>query len=131
MIWVTAIYKLPVIKHIFLIVASDDGRPNLSSRNCIQKEEFAGILRDKDREIDSPGSKWTTKLIHSDDFLSALEDQGNLRIDLSNPSFDSSEHMELLAINLQPQKSCPDPLSMFTPKVLSRVPDEDIIEVMV
>lgn len=76
--------------------------------------------------------QWKVKLIHEDDFLMSLESLQSKLLESTNQPFRSPENMELLAINLvQTPRSSPETLSSITPKVLSRIPDEDIIEVFV
>lgn len=74
--------------------------------------------------------QWKVKLIHEDDFLMSLESLQKKLLESSNQPFRNPENMELLAINLvKTPRSSPETLSSITPKVLSHIPDEDIIEV--
>lgn len=131
MTWVRAIYKIPELRHIFLVVALPEDRPNLSKESEKQKKHLEHILRSKYLGKEKKYPEWKLKLIQEDDFLEIIEEQAGTMRGLTNPSIENSEHMELLAINLQTPKSRPDPLSLLTPKVLGRVSNDDIIEVFV
>jgi hypothetical protein len=91
-------------------------------------QEIEHILLGKDHMPSKTGLKWTIKIVQEDDFLSSLQAQQSRMKVSTNQSLRNPEDMELLAINLL---KTPESLSSNSPKILSRIPDEDIIEVFV
>lgn len=134
MLLVKGIYKLPEIRHIFIVVPSAsiaNDNPKLLLRNKERREYFERTVLSKDRMTKLTSLKWTIRIIREDDFLMSVGELTKRPEVSSNPSFDNPESMELLAINLlKTPLSSPD-LSLHTPKVLSKVLDEDIIEVFI
>ncbi len=134
MIKIKGIYKLPAVKHIFFIVSSlqefsDGARSSKESKR--RMEYFERILQSKDHTPPKVTPLWKLKVMCETDFLSALKQYNPTGRVSSNRSCHNPEDLELLAINL-----CKTPLSspektFHTPKVLSVVPDEDIIEVFI
>ena len=129
MIVVKALYHLPAIRHLILVV------PCVSiTRDCPKqshlssKQEIEHILLGKHHMPSKKSLKWTIKIVREDDFLSSLLAQQSRVKVCPNQSLRNPENMELLAINLV---KTPESLSSNTPKILSRVSDEDIIEVFV
>ena len=134
MIVVKGIYKLPEIKHIFIVVPSPsiaNDNPKLLLQSKQRRRYFDNTVLSKDRMTKPTNLKWTIRIIPEDDFLESVRELTQRPEISSNRSFDNPENMELLAINLlKTPLSSPD-LSLHTPKVLSKVFDEDIIEVFI
>jgi hypothetical protein len=132
---VSAVYRLPAIRHLILVISHSsnwNGSSTPSIRSKKRREDLEHILLGKDRMPPIKSQQWKVKLIHEDDFLMSLESLQSKLLESTNQPFRSPENMELLAINLvQTPRSSPETLSSITPKVLSRIPDEDIIEVFV
>jgi hypothetical protein len=134
MISVRGIYKIPQVRHIFFIVEPldipyDSLREQLSSKQ--KMEYFEHILRLKHHRTPKEAEQWTLKIVPADDFLSAIKQCNTKGQVSSNQSSHNPEELELLAINLV--KTPPNSVhwTFNTPKVLSGVPDEDIIEVFI
>ena len=130
--WIKAIYKLPQLKHMFFIVApleesSVIEQPLLGSKR--KREYFERILRSKDHIGPREAQQWTLKIVSESDFSKVLEQHRPIGQELSNPSSHSPEYLELLAINLL--KTPASSRASQNSKVLSVVPDEDIIEVFI
>lgn len=130
---IRGIYKIPAIKHTFLIV---DSLEDVSDSTPLYRESkrrmahFEHILRSKDRTCPKVALQWKWTLVEEQDFLRVLERSMPTKEVSSNQSCYSPEHLELLAINLlRTRDSLVFPHD--TPKVLSCVPDEDIIEVFI
>ena len=134
MLSIIGVYKLPVLRHVFLIVDSlHDFLDSLiqSEENKIRTEYFEHILRSKDRKCPKVGLQWTIRVVCVHDFLMAIKQYIPKGRVLTNRTSHSPEELELLAINLV--KTHPPSLDkpFHTPKVLSPVLDEDIIEVFI
>lgn len=130
---IRGIYKIPAIRHTFFIVnsfeePSDSIQPYRESKR--RMAHFEHILRSKDRRTPKVAQQWKWTVVEEQDFLRVLERSMPTKEVSSNQSCYSPDHLELLAINLL---KTPDSLVFphDTPKVLSCVPDEDIIEVFI
>ncbi len=130
--WIKAIYKLPQIKHAFFIVAPLEEQSTTEvqlSGNKRKREYFEQILRCKDHSSPTETQQWTLKIVSESDFVKVLKQHMPKGLELSNPSSHSPELLELLAINLL---KTPDFTNVYQEqKVLSVVPEEDIIEVFI
>lgn len=134
MISIRAVYKIPELKHMFFIV-----EPLGSSYDCLKeslgskkrREYIEQILRSKDRSIPKETQQWTLKIVPADDFLSAIEQNKPRELVSSNQSSQNPEKLELLAINLTKTPPNSSDWTLKTPKALSVIPDEDIIEVFI
>lgn len=134
MIWVKAVYRLPAIRHLLFVVPFPDRKESYfpSLKRIQKKAELEELLLSKDQALPKKSLKWTIKLVQEDDFLSSLESQRKKLLQETNLSSDIPQDLELLAINLLPTHSSSyESLSSVTPKILSQIPDEDIIEVSV
>lgn len=134
MISIKAIYKLPAIKYVFFIASSESGlskESKESPENRKRMEHFEHILQSKENIDPKECPRWKTKLICEKDFLLALKHKMPIEKVSPSQSFDNPESLELLAINpvKTPRNALVWPFN--TPKVLSVVPDEDIIEVFI
>lgn len=129
---IRGIYKLPAIKHAFFIISSlQDFSGNSQLRESKKRMGyFAKVLKWKDQEHPKVTQKWKLIVIEQQEFLKVLECSLPTRESSSSQSCYNPEDLELLAINL-----LKTPESLFfphdTPKVLSFVSDEDIIEVFI
>jgi hypothetical protein len=131
---IRGIYKLPAIKHTFLIFASPDGDEQIDSRlkeNRKRREYFEHILECKHHMLPKEVLLWRLKIVSEDDFLSVIRQHKTTDQVLSSQSSNYPEKLELLAINLlkTPVRLPSEPCE--TPKFLCNVPDEDIIEVFI
>jgi hypothetical protein len=129
--WIRAIYKLPEIRHVYFIVSPQEGdeESGLILKESTRKREcFEQILRSKDRTFPSTAQQWTLALLSESDFLKVIEQHQPREPGSSNQSSHSPEYLELLAINLL---KTPSSRTLETPKFLSPIPSEDIIEVFI
>lgn len=134
MLSIVGVYKLPVLRHVFLIVDSLHDFLDtlfLSEESRIRKGYFERILRSKDRKDPTEDLQWTIRVVCVHDFLEAIKQSIPIGTESTNQTYQNPEELELLAINLV--KTHPPSLDkpFHTPKVLSRVHDEDIIEVFI
>jgi len=82
--------------------------------------------------VPTKSALWRIKLVLEDDFLESLKTLRDQLLESSNQTFDIPESIDLLSINLAKSSlSSPEKFSSVTLKVLSQVPEEDIIEVFV
>lgn len=134
MLSIIGVYKLPVLRHIFLIVDSlHDFLDNLmqSEANKIRKGYFERILRSKDHRVPKADLQWTIRVVCVHDFLEAIKLSIPIGTVSTNQTCQNPEELELLAINLVKTHPPSRDKPFDTPKVLSRVHDEDIIEVFI
>lgn len=131
---IRGIYKLPAIKHTFLIFASPDEDEENDSRllgNRKRREYFEHILECKHRMLPTETLLWRLKIVSEDDFLSVIRQHTPTDLVSSSQSSSNPEMLELLAINLLRTPVCLPSVPCETPKFLCAVPDEDIIEVFI
>lgn len=132
--FIRGIYKLPVLKHAFIIVDSLEGLSDSlqpSQGHKKRMECFERILRSKDRSIPTDTQQWTLKIMSESDFVKVLEQHNPKGRVSSNQTSCNPEHLELLAINLLKAPEILSDWTLVSPKVLSSIPDEDIIEVFI
>ena len=129
----TGIYKLPAIKCAFFIVSTlwdVSGKQTSSQEHDKRIRQLEHILRSKDHTCPKASQLWKYVVVEQNDFLRVLEQSMPRKQGETNQSCYSPEHLELLAINLL--KTPRDRRRTYeTPKVLSCIPDEDIIEVFI
>jgi hypothetical protein len=123
-----ATYKIPEMRHIFLVFALDGDKSNRSTESEKQKKCLASVLDNKYLETEKKNRPWRIRLIHEDDFLEIIQEQTGIVKCLTNPTIENSEYMELLAINIKTEMPHHDSLASCTPKVLDRVSKDDVIE---
>jgi len=131
---IIGVYKIPAVKHAFLIVSSiplDLDTLEELSENTNRMEYFDHILRLKDQVGRKNIPRWTLKVLTPDEFLEVLERHKPLESRSTNQSSHNPESLELLAVNLLKDLDDDRPNACETPKVLCCVPDEDIIEVFI
>lgn len=93
-------------------------------------EYFEHILRSKDHTPPTVTRQWTLKVVSERDFLRVLEQRMPTAKESPSQSSYNPECLELIAINLLKTPENPS-RSLNTPTVLSKIPDEDIIEVFI
>jgi len=128
----TGIYKIPALKCIIFIFSSLEGvlgkRTSLIE-NEKRKQEIEHILRSKNCTPPIGLQLWKFVLFEQNDFLEILASKTPRKRADTNQTFCIPENLELLAINLlKTPKVC---LDFDTHKILSSVPDEDIIEAFI
>ena len=131
---IRAVYKIPEMRHLFVIVKPPNSICDCSKASQTRKkrrEYFEHILRSKDRSSPKVTQQWTLKIVQEDDFLSAIEQNTPREIVSSNQSSQNPEKLELLAINLIKTLPNSSGCTLNTPKALCMIPDEDIIEVFI
>ncbi len=125
---VKAIYKIPALRHAFLIVSSLDEFSDKSESNQeskTQMEYFERILHLKDCTLPTETQQWTLKVMSQTDFVSAVKRRNPIGQVLSNQTSCEHPELELLAINLTKT------LDGLEKKELSFTEDADIIEVFI
>lgn len=131
---IRGIYKLPAIRHTFLIWGSPDENQTDETRlkeNRRRREYFEHILESKDRMLPKEVLLWRLKVVSVDDFLSVIRKYTPIDSISSSQSSENPEMLELLAINLL-KKPVHLPFDTCeTTKFLCTVPHEDIIEVFI
>ncbi len=129
----TGIYNLPAIKCAFFIVSfleDVSGKQTSSPEHDKRIRQIEHILSSKNHTFPKASQLWKYIVVEQRDFLLALEQSMPREIGETNQSCYIPEHLELLTINLL--KTPLDRLRPYeTPKVLSCIPDEDIIEVFI
>ena len=131
---IRGIYKLPAIKHTFLIFESSDHEIKNAKElieNRRKKECFAHIFQTKDHMPPKEILLWRLKSVSEDDFLSVIRQYVPREIISSSQSSNNPEMLELLAINILKTTSYLSTETCETPKFLCNIPDEDIIEVFI
>ena len=131
---IKGIYKLPAIKHTFLVMSSgEEGCDNETMwiENRKKMEYFEHILELKDHMHPKETPLWRLKLVHEDDFLLAIKRYRPKEIVSSSQSLGNPEELELLSVNLL--KNLVNPLyeTYETPKFLGSIREEDIIQVFI
>jgi hypothetical protein len=128
------IYKIPSQRLAFLIVSVfpdflDCCRESQASK---KRMEYIGrTLRSKDRSTPKESQLWKLKVVSENDFLMAIKRYKPTRKESSNQSFDSPLALELLTMNLLKTPGDLVDWTFNTPKALSVIPNEDIIEVFI
>lgn len=125
---IKAIYKIPALRHAFLIVSSLDEFCD-NSPSCQESktrtEYLEHILRLKNYTQPKAIPQWTLKVMSQSDFVSALKRNKSTTEVLTNQSSFNDPELELLAINLT--KTDPN----NEQKELSFMQDSDVIEVFI
>ncbi len=125
---IKAIYKIPALRHAFLIVSSldefCDNSPS-SQENRTRTEYLERILRSKNCMQPKAIQQWTLKVMSQSDFVSALKRNKSTAGVLTNQTSYNDPELELLAINLNKN----DPNNET--KELSFIEDSDVIEVFI
>jgi hypothetical protein len=134
MISIRAIYKIPEVKCVFIIVDALDLLYDYlkeSQESKKRKEYSEHIVQYKHHKDPKDTQQWKLKIMPVDDFLSAIELNNSREQVLPNQSSQNPEKLELLCINLI--KNLPDPSDwkFKTPKVLCDIPYEDILEIFI
>lgn len=131
MLSIKGIYTLPALKYVFFVISSfDECCDFFKEEEQIDKRRkyLERIIRLKNCDNVTINKKWTLQVISESDLLSVIKHKQGGVSSIQSSHF--PDHLELLAMNLlKPSKSSDSPF--YTPKVLSRVPDEDIIEVFI
>lgn len=132
MAYIRGIYQIPASRQTFLILSGSKSNDNPKlSLHCLEGMEMLwATLRYKDRMLPKECLKSSVRIVRENDFLSILKDLRLIPKILPNPSSHNPVDMELLAINLL-NSNPRDEFSHETPKVLSAISSEDIIEVFI
>ena len=130
---IKALYKIPALKRIFLIV---DGDSKTSSNSRLlksskrRKRDLVEALAGKDRVDTKQIPKWSSRLTLETDFLWVLSLYKPTAERLRNLSSFHPLHLELLTISLSQYLESPEQFT-YQEKVLSYLENEDIIEVYI
>jgi len=128
------IYKIPSQRLAFLIVSAfpdflDCCRESQASK---KRMEYIGhTLRSKDRSNPKAPQQWKLKVVSENDFLTAIKRCKPTRKESSSQSSDNPLALELLTMNLLKTPGDPVDWTFNTPKALSAIPNDDIIEVFI
>lgn len=131
---INVIYNIPSIKHTFFLTSSlyDISNSSQAFQDSEKRKKcFENILKSKKNGSKNLENDWKYVLIEKNEFLQVLKACFSEWKIPSNLSYNCPEHLELLAINLL---NFPDQLTMFpedSTKILSCIPDEDVIEVFI
>lgn len=130
---IKAIYRIPSIKHTFLIVGPHD-TPSLKHLELeqigVEEESLEHILRWKDHIGPKEALRWTQRVVSFEEFLEVVEKCTPIGRVSSIQSSRNPEDLELLAINLLKTPVSPSE-SLDSSKYLGFVPDEDVLEVFI
>ena len=129
-----AIYKIPSQRLAFLIVPTFPDFLDCCTESQANKKrmEYIGhTLRSKYRSNPKAPQLWKLKVVSENDFLTAIKRCKPTKKESSNQSFDSPLALELLTMNLLKTPCDLVDWTFNTPKALSVIPKEDIIEVFV
>lgn len=125
---IKAIYRIPALRHAFLIVSSLDefcDNSQAYQENKTHTEYLERILRSKNCTQPKAILPWTLKVMSQSDFVLALRrNRPTTEVLPSQTSYNDPE-LELLAINLVKTESG------LEKKELSFTEDADIIEVFI
>ena len=128
------IYKIPSQRLAFLIVSAfpDFLDCCIESQASKKRMEYIGrTLRSKDRSNPKAPQHWKLKVVCENDFLTAIKRYKPTRKESSSQSFDNPLALELLTMNLLKTPCDLVDWTFNTPKALSVIPNEDIIEVFI
>ena len=132
--WIKGIYTLPASKNVFLIMS--DPHVHQRTESLIEgskraKRFLEDILVRKNKKLPKRNRQWTTTQVLEQDFLSSIKELTAKEGALSNPSYHDPIDIDLLTINALncSYGSCEELFE--TKKVLSRIPEHDIIEVFI
>lgn len=134
MIDIKAIYTVPSLKHAFFIMSSFEGSYNKyellkESKKRMEYFEHILLMKGNIRPKDIP--QWTLKVMNEGEFLLALAQQDPTGTISTSLSFENHKTLEQLVINTTKNLPNSSELTLKTPKFLSVIPDEDIIEVFI
>src|SRR5277367_4234999 len=119
---IRAFYRIPIKKEILVVAcfsnaAQDNSTP--SGDRILRKEELQHIHNNLNNMLTNKNPKWTIRIVPEDDFLKSILGLEYKTQTKTNQSFDNSEYMELLTINLLKTPRSSIDLSSTTPKALS------------
>jgi hypothetical protein len=117
MISIIAVYKIPSVKHAFLIVQSFDDLIPLKEK-MKRMEYFDHILHFKDNFPLGSVKQWTIKILHEIEFLTVLK---------KNKS--SPQTLELLTVNLLKQTDLH--CETYSDKCVEVISNEDVIDIFI
>lgn len=129
---VVALYKIPALKQVFVIVtspraSSDNSKESKASKK--RKEYFVWALLEKIRADTSNIPKWSSKILPEDDFLSVLELYKPTSKISTNQETCPPRSLEMLTISITRNVLNDLVCQQFPEKDLNFVSTEDIIEV--
>lgn len=128
------IYKIPSQRLAFLIVSVFPGFLDCCKASQEHKKRMGyieRILRSKDRTCPKAPQQWKLKVVCENDFLTAIKRYKPKGIESPSQSFDNPLALEMLTINLLKTPGDLVDWTFKTPKALSAIPNEDIIEVFI
>jgi hypothetical protein len=131
---VVALYKIPSLKQVFVIVASqkassDSSKPSKASKK--RREYFVRVLLSKGQGDNTDIPKWSSKILPEADFLAVLEQYRPTARILTNQETTCPPSLEYLTITITRNLSNILVCQHFPEKVLNFVSPEDIIEVSI
>ena len=132
--WIKGIYTLPKSMNVFLIMSDPHvhQRPeSLIEESKQAKKLLEHIVRGKNKKLPKGYRQWITTQVLEQDFLSSIKELTAKEGAISNPSYHDPIDIDLLTINVlkSSDDSCEELLE--SKKVLSRIPEHDIIEVFI
>lgn len=126
---IRAFYKIPSLKHTFIIVSSlqiESNDEELIEKREKENDYIRELLLKKGSVSNERSHGWRSKCVEEGDFLKILS------ANLETNSLDHiSENLELLAINISKNQLIDTADPHHTSKVLSCVEHEDVIEVFI
>ena len=131
---IRGIYKIPAVNHTFFIVNSLEDFSDSTQTYRESKRRmahFERILRSKDRTNLKEAQQWKLIIVEEQEFLRVIECSMPTKEVSSSQSRYNLKHLELLTINLLKTPVSPGDWTFSTPKKLSVIPEEDIIEVFI
>lgn len=137
MCFVKSVHSLPAIRQIWIVISPNKIYRRCSSPRLLQhckteREILEHILPMQSHRMPSKDQPWRLRLIHESDFEKIRRSRKRSGQGSSNLSSHMLEDTELLTTNLLKTLSClENPLSLLSKKIISKVPDEDVIEVFI
>lgn len=126
---IKGVYKIPSSRHVFFIAASPKPlNSNLSNEQNKERIQWIVDILSKSKDSKTPirSHKWKVRLIYEDDFFVAMQLLQKDEMSVTKQTY-RPDSLKFLAMNMiESQNSDGNTL-----KVLSIIPDEDIIEIFI
>lgn len=131
MYFIKALYRIPSIKEIFIILVSCDiSDAEDKSKNKQRKQYLEHTLLAKEHTTPMPSQRWQKRLVALPDFLEVLK--RHLTSTVGYPIQSSkTPDFDLLSMNMIKEPNCQFDPSFKTKKILCEIPSQDIIEVFI